>query len=298
MSKINTNICPVCGGKRFRSFLTCKDHYVSGEQFEISECEGCGLKITNNIEPEENADRYYQSENYISHSNTSKGFINLIYHQIRRYMLGRKRRLIERLSKRKSGSLLDIGTGTGFFLNGMANHGWKVTGTEKSESAREFAREKFNIHINTPSDINSFNGKQFNIITLWHVLEHIYNLNEYMEQLVRLMKDDGFLIIAVPNSTSFDARFYKKFWAAYDVPRHIWHFSPEQVKLLGEKHGLKLNGIKKMPFDAFYISILSERYRGTKMPFIRGVVTGKTAWFLSLFDHRKSSSLIFIFKKP
>ena len=190
-----------------------------------------------------------------------------------------------------------MGAGTGFFLNEMQNHDWKVYGTEKSENARNFAKEKFNIHLNTPSDIKLFDDKQFNMITLWHVLEHIYNLNEYMEQLRRLMKDDGFLIVAVPNSNSFDARFYKRFWAAYDVPRHIWHFSPDQMKILGEKHGLKLTGIKKMPLDAFYISILSEKYKGSKIPFIKGVITGKISWLLSFFDYRKCSSLIFIFGK-
>lgn len=297
MSKFTISICPVCGSSNFKSFLTCKDHYVSGEFFDIRECQGCGLKITNNIESEENADRYYESDDYISHSNTSKGFINNIYHLVRRYMLRNKRQLIEKMSRKKSGSLLDIGTGTGFFLNEMANHGWKVTGTEKNKNARNFAKNKFNININTPSDIKNFSEKQFDVITLWHVLEHIYNLNDYMEHLFRLMKDDGLLIIAVPNSNSYDARYYKNFWAAYDVPRHIWHFNTNQMKLLGEKHNLQLKGIKNMPFDTFYISILSEKYKKTKMPLIKGVITGKISWFLSLFDHKKCSSLIFIFKK-
>lgn len=297
MSKFNITICPVCGDNSFTPYITCKDHYVSGECFDIKACRGCGLKFTDNIESEENSDKYYQSDNYISHTNTSKGLINKLYHTVRLYMLWSKRGLIEKLSDRKPGAILDIGAGTGFFLNEMKKHGWRTNGTEKSEHARNFALERFSIKLNSPSEIKNFDEKQFNIVTLWHVLEHIYNLNEYMENLVRLMRDDGFMIIAVPNSNSFDSRVYKEFWAAYDVPRHIWHFSPGQLKLLGEKHGLSLKRIKKMPLDAFYISILSEKYKGNRIPFIKGFITGKISWVLSLFDYRKCSSLIFIFKK-
>jgi len=297
MPKFNITICPVCGNSSFTQYLTCSDHLISGEQFDIKQCDGCGLKFTSNTESEEDSDKYYKSDNYISHSNSSKGLINKLYHPVRRYMLKRKRGLIEKLSGREPGTLLDIGAGTGFFLDEMKRHGWRTYGTEKSETARNFAKERFNIHIDSPSELKNFVDKQFNIVTLWHVLEHIYNLYEYMDNLVRIMKDDGFVVIAVPNSNSFDALFYKEFWAAYDVPRHIWHFSPEQVKLLGEKHGLSLKHIRKMPFDAFYISILSEKYKGNKLPFLKGFITGKISWILTLFDYRKCSSLIYIFKK-
>lgn len=298
MPKFNVNICPVCGSSLFSPFITCKDFFVTGKTFDIIKCNGCGLKITSNIEPEENAGKYYNSDEYISHSNTDTGFINQIYHLVRGYMLGRKRKLIEKISLTDSGTLLDIGAGTGFFLNEMKKHGWEVSGTEKSDNARNFAKEKFNLNINLPSDISGLPEKKFRIVTLWHVLEHIYDLNGYIKQLIKLMADDGFPIIAVPNSNSFDATYYKQFWAAYDVPRHIWHFSPQQIKMTGEKHGLILLSIKRMPLDAFYISILSEKYKKSKFPIIKGLITGKISWLISIFNYRRCSSLIYIFKKP
>lgn len=297
MQKFTIDICPVCEGTKFKLFIICKDHFITDEQFEIMKCESCGLKFTANIESEEKADRYYQSEKYISHSNTSKGFTNLLYHAARKYMLGNKRRFAEKISGKKRGSILDIGAGTGFFLKEMANHGWRVSGTEKSENAKKFAKEKHNLHINTPLEIKTFAKQQFNIITLWHVLEHIYNPNEYIQQLIRLLRDDGVIIAALPNSDSYDAGYYKNFWAAYDVPRHIWHFGPKQIELFGAGQKLKLIKIKKMPLDSFYISILSEKYKGTKIPFLKGFFIGAISWFTSLFDYQKCSSLIYVFKK-
>ena len=261
MSKFNVQQCPVCDGKAFSPFLTCTDFFVSGEQFSIKQCNSCGFKITENIEDEDNIGAYYQSENYISHSNTSKGVVNSIYHAVRKYMLGRKRILVEKATSLKTGQILDVGTGTGFFLNEMKQNGWQVTGTEKSSDARDFAKKEFNLD-NLPSEkLFTLKDKSFDVITLWHVLEHIHLINENMETFHRLLKEKGKLIIAVPNHSSTDAKHYKEFWAAYDVPRHIWHFAPKQMKQLGEIHGFKLSSLHTMPFDSFYVAMLSEKYK-------------------------------------
>ena len=297
MAKFNVSRCPVCDGKVFITFLTCTDYFVSGEEFKIKKCSSCGFKITENIEDEENIGRYYQSEKYISHSNTSKGIVNLVYHSVRKYMLGRKRRLVEKLTGLRNGEILDVGTGTGFFLNEMKEYGWRVTGTEKSSEARDFAKNEFMLN-NLPSELLfTLKDKSFDAITLWHVLEHIHQLNENMATFNHLLKNDGKLIIAVPNNDSSDAKHYHKFWAAYDVPRHIWHFAPKQMKLLGEKHGFKLTSLYPMPFDSFYVSLLSEKYKKSKLALLKGIFHGKISWLNSVFNPAKCSSVIYIFEK-
>ncbi len=297
MSKFNVQQCPVCDGNTFTLFLTCTDFFVSGEEFQIKQCISCGFKITDNVEDEDNIGRYYHSEEYISHSNTAKGLVNLVYHQVRKYMLGRKRRLVEKVSGIKKGNILDVGTGTGFFLNEMNEFGWHVAGTEKNKEARDFAKKEFDLD-NLPSEkLFSLKDKSFDVITLWHVLEHIHQLNENMATFARLLKNDGKMLIAVPNHDSFDAKHYKQFWAAYDVPRHIWHFAPSQMKLLGEKNGFELVSKHAMPFDSFYVSMLSEKYKKSNPAFLKGIFFGKISWLNSLINPSKCSSVIYVFQK-
>lgn len=297
MAKFNVPKCPVCNSTAFSPFLVCTDFFVSGEEFPIKECSTCGLKITQDIENEENIGRYYQSEKYISHSNTSKGLVNSVYHAVRRYMLGRKRRLVEKVASLKAGRILDVGTGTAFFLNEMKAKGWQVTGTEKSSDARDFARKEFNLN-NLPSEkLFEIPKESFDVITLWHVLEHIHQLGENMNAFERLLSNKGKLIIAVPNSDSYDAKHYKAYWAAYDVPRHIWHFAPKQMKLLGEKHGFALKSLHGMPFDSFYVSMLSEKYKKSKFGLLKGMFYGKVSWIGSIFNPAKCSSVIYVFEK-
>ena len=297
MATFTVRECPVCDSTNFSPFLTCTDYFVSGEQFTIKRCGNCGFKITENIEDEENIGRYYQSEEYISHSNTSKGMINAVYHQVRNYMLGQKRKLVESAAGMQSGRIMDVGTGTGFFLNEMSRHGWQVTGTEKSPDARQFAQTEFNLNMLETEELFNLKDNSFDVITLWHVLEHIHRLQENMQTFRRLLKKEGKLIIAVPNHDSYDAQHYKEFWAAYDVPRHIWHFAPQQMQLLGEKYGFQLTGTKTMPFDSFYVSLLSEKYKKAKVPLLGGMVHGKISWINSLLNPKKCSSVIYVFEK-
>lgn len=297
MPKFNVQQCPVCDGKSFSIFLTCIDFFVSGEKFSIKKCNSCGFKITENIEDEENIGRYYQSEEYISHSNTAKGLVNSVYHAVRKYMLARKRRLVEKATSLQTGQILDVGTGTGFFLNEMKQNGWQVTGTEKSSDARDFAKKEFNLD-NLPSEkLFELKDNSFEVITLWHVLEHIHLINENMKTFRRLLKEKGKLILAVPNHESFDAKHYREFWAAYDVPRHIWHFAPKQMKMLGEKHQFKMNSLHTMPFDSFYVSMLSEKYKNSKLALFKGIYFGKISWLNSILNPEKCSSVIYVFEK-
>jgi SAM-dependent methyltransferase len=297
MPKFNVPQCPVCDNDNFLPFITCTDFFVTGEEFNLKKCSNCGFIITENIEDEENIGRYYQSENYISHSNTSKGLVNAVYHQVRRYMLRRKRRMVEKAAGMQNGRILDIGTGTGYFLNEMNHFGWKVTGIEKSADARKFAKNEFNLKIQEPDELFRMNKNTFHVITLWHVLEHIHKLEDNMKSFSQILKPEGKLIMAVPNATSYDARHYREFWAAYDVPRHIWHFGPDQMKQFGEKYGFKLIRTAPMPFDSFYVSILSEKYKNSRFAFIKGIFHGKISWLKSLFNKNRCSSVIYAFEK-
>lgn len=297
MAKFNVTACPVCDNNSFTPVFTCTDYFVTGEEFGIKTCNACGFRITENIEDETGIGRYYQSEQYVSHSNTSKGLVNTAYHRVRQFMLKQKGKLVEKAAGTDQGHILDVGTGTAYFLNEMKQHGWQVTGTEKSSDARAFAKKEFGLEIQDPDDLFQLSEASFDVITLWHVLEHIHRLKENMQVFNRLLKDHGRLIIAVPNFESYDARHYRNYWAAYDVPRHIWHFSPRQMKQLGEKYGFRLEKMKTMPFDSFYVSMLSEKYKKSNAALVKGVFHGKISWLNSLLNPGRCSSVIYIFEK-
>lgn len=297
MAKFNILQCPVCGKSNFSVSVICTDYFVSGEKFNVKRCESCDFKITEDLEDESNIGKYYQSEDYISHSNTTKGLVNSAYHTVRKYMLGRKRKLVEKSTALKTGQILDVGTGTGFFLNEMKSAGWQTTGTEKSEDARLFSKNEFGLNVLDTEELFTLKNESFDAITLWHVLEHIHRLNENMQKFKELLKPQGKLIIALPNHNSYDARHYKEFWAAWDVPRHIWHFGPEQMKQFGEKYELKLIGLQTMPFDGFYVSILSEKYKKSKFALLKGIFYGNISFWESIFKPENCSSLIYIFEK-
>lgn len=260
--------CPVCNHPKFKPFLSCKDFTVSGETFQIVECENCTFHFTNPRPGETQIGKYYQSEEYISHSGTKKGLVNRVYHLVRNYTLAKKLQLILQtgystpgVSKKQRLSILDYGCGTGEFLNTCKKAGMETTGIEPEERARMFAIKNFQLNIQSPEAISSFNSEAFDIVTLWHVLEHIHRLKGFMGELKRITKGRGVVIIAVPNLTSLDANIYKEFWAAYDLPRHLYHFSPKDIQKLFSEFGFDIENVKPMVFDSFYVSMLSEKYK-------------------------------------
>ena len=241
--------------------------------------------------------KYYETPDYISHTDTRKGAMNTIYHYVRSYMLGRKARLVAREAHRKRGRLLDIGTGTGYFADTMARRGWKVEAVEKSPQARAFAKEHFDLDVKPESALQEFAPGSFDVITLWHVMEHLEHLNETWEMLRELLTEKGMLIVAVPNCSSYDAGRYGEYWAAYDVPRHLWHFTPVTIQQLASRHGFIMAARHPMPFDAFYVSMLSEKHRGSSCSFLKGMYAGTLAWFSTLGRKERSSSMIYVFRK-
>lgn len=289
-------ICPVCGSRNFNKIFDVKDYFVSGETFPVCACSVCGFKLTFDLPPAGEMGNYYRSEEYISHSDTAKGLVNKAYHAVRNYMLKQKFKVVANASQMKTGKLLDIGAGTGYFAAFMQKQSWTVTATEQSEEARQYAASRWNLSLLPADDLFALPRKSFDVITLWHVMEHLPDLDKHWKTISQLLSDSGTLVVALPNAGSWDAQHYRQFWAAWDVPRHLWHFAPPQIEKLAAKHGFQMIRMKRMPFDAFYISILSEKYKRSKFPELKGIFFGGISWLSSLFNIRRCSSLIYVFR--
>ena len=286
--------CPCCGQKNIASVLSAEDYTVSHERFEIWECKDCSIRFTQKIPDINEIGSYYQSENYISHSDTNEGIINKLYHKVRNRTLIKKRNMIKKASRKSLGSILDVGCGTGAFLNTMQRSGWQITGLEPDDTARRKAKELYNLDLESSEKLFSLPVNSFDAITMWHVLEHVHELHNYINKLRDLLKAGGKLFIAVPNYTSYDAKVYEQFWAAYDVPRHLYHFSPASMRKLLSIHSLEVVSTMPMWYDSFYVSMLSEKYRTGSSNILKAFITGGISNLNAISDKEKCSSVIYI----
>lgn len=276
-------------------YLRVKDHSVSSETFQLLYNPELEMLETFPQPTAESLPDYYQSEDYISHTDAKRNLFEKTYHFVKGIALNRKLRLIN--STPSSGkALLDIGCGTGDFLQLAQQNNWRVTGTEPNRDARKIANQKTNNAVFDAEQLHKFENNFFDVITLWHVFEHLPNLNEHLSGFNRILKSNGTLIIAVPNYKSFDANYYKEFWAAYDVPRHLWHFSKSSIRKLVAKESLTVDKILPMKFDAFYVSLLSEKYKSGSMNLLRAFLTGCRS-NLKARHSGEYSSLIYVIKK-
>ena len=286
--------CPVCSGIDIHEVLKVKDFTVSGETFPVFHCNLCTARFTQNIPGETEIGAYYQSDDYISHTDTKEGLVNKLYHLVRTRTLKHKRKMVEHANGGVKGSILDYGCGTGAFIHEMQLSGWKISGLEPDIKARELARRLNGSNIFTPDYISSIPDEQIDVITLWHVLEHVHRLHPTLKQLNRTMKQGGSIFIAVPNYTSADAATYGPAWAAWDVPRHLYHFSPESMKKLLGAHGFTLTAIRPMWFDSFYVSMLSEKYLRGKNNHPRAFLKGLASNIKTMGNRERCSSLIYV----
>ncbi|PVY40476.1 class I SAM-dependent methyltransferase [Pontibacter virosus] len=286
--------CPICGKEDFKNFLVVTDNAVSKESFVIVECENCSFKFTNPRPDVTSIDKYYESEEYISHSNIKTGIINRAYHVVRSITTKQKVELINRHAPAK-GTILDYGCGTGVFLNACKQDGWGIRGVEPNVRAREEASSLTGETV--VKGLEEISSEKFEVITLWHVLEHIHLLNETLAELINLLQEDGTLIIAVPNADSHDAQQYKANWAAYDVPRHLYHFTQPTMKRLLKKHKMQLEEVLPMKFDAYYVSMLSEKQKEGKTKVISSVLNGYKSNSYAEKNGKDYSSLIFVAKR-
>ena len=285
--------CPFCESENTKSYLKLKDYFLSQEDFEIMECDNCKLLFTTPRPDKSIIGKYYKSEDYLSHNEHKKGLVPWIYNRVKRVNIRNKYNIA--CSNRTKPHILDFGCGVGDFLNYAKQKGCDITGCDLSEDARKFASEKLGKTIVTPEEIFALPHSTFDVITMWHVLEHIDDLRYQTEQLHRLLKDNGRFVIAVPNYKSYDAQHYKDKWAAYDVPRHLNHFHKESLQNIFAG-SFELDEIHPLKWDAFYISMMSENYIGKGNAFVKGILTG----WKSNRKARKTgeySSLVYVFHK-
>ncbi len=277
------------------TYLKVKDHSVSGEEFQLIFNEDTEMLETFPAPNEDQLSKYYKSEDYISHTNSKRNLFEHVYHLIRSRALKKKLRLINSF-RNESKQLLDVGCGTGDFLKTALTDGWTVTGIEPNEQARKIANVKTNQNVFEIGHLANLKEHSFDVITLWHVLEHLPKLDTHIQLFRKLLKPNGLLIIAVPNYKSYDAAHYKEFWAAYDVPRHLWHFSRKSINKLFQKENFIL--IKTIPliFDAYYVSLLSEKYKTGYMNPLKAFWVGLKSNFQAK-QNNDYSSLIYVLKQ-
>lgn len=287
--------CPICSGKNLKTIASAQDYIVSHETFSVKECENCTFAITTPRPEDSQLGKYYQSEEYISHSGKSSGIMGNMYRLARSFSLNWKKDLVSKYSKK--GYVLDFGCGTGEFLQSLQNATWAVTGVEPSTIARLKANQLTGEKV--LATLQEIENQKFSTITAWHVLEHVPNLMETIQTLKSLLDENGTIFIAVPNYLSPDSKAYESYWAGLDVPRHVWHFSKHSMKKLMENVGLELIKIVPMKLDAYYVSLLSEKYKNNNQLGVTELLRGFLAGLKSNLKARKTlnhSSLIYIAK--
>ena len=286
--------CPWCNSENNHQFLALKDYFLTQEEFKILECNECKLLFTSPCPTPDKIGNYYKSEDYLSHNEEKKGLFAKIYNKVKKINIKNKFNITVNGQQSTDNNLLDIGCGVGDFLLYAKEKGCNVTGIEPSEDARKIAEKKLDCKILSPEELQNIPNNSFDIITMWHVLEHVADLKTEIHHLQRILKKDGRLVLALPNYKSYDAEYYKDKWAAYDVPRHLSHFSQTSIKNIFKETTLQLVDIKPLKWDSFYISMLSEQYLNSKNSFIKGTLTG----WKSNRKAKKSgeySSLVYIF---
>ncbi|MBO0591270.1 class I SAM-dependent methyltransferase [Cellulophaga sp. E16_2] len=270
-------------------YLKTKDYSVSQETFELFLDQELDMLIT---KPEPQVlDSYYDSVVYISHTDANVSLMDKIYQSVKKINLKNKLKVVAKHAGGKR--LLDVGAGTGDFLVVAKENGWSGVGVEPNKKARDKAYEK---GLVLKTALEDFSDEKFDVITLWHVLEHVPNLTDQVSRLSKLLSDKGILIVAVPNYKSFDAKYYKEYWAAFDVPRHLWHFSKSSITKLFSKENLKVSKVYPMIFDAFYVSLLSEKYKTGKQNFVAAFFVGLRS-NIKAWRTKEYSSLIYVIKK-
>ena len=288
------NKCPWCDSDKAQINLWLKDEFLTKEDFHICECLNCGLLYTMPRPDKDHIGAYYKSEEYYSHQENTKGFIPKVYEKVNKVNLKHKYQLAT--DGLEVGKMLDIGCGVGDFLHTAEEHGWECMGVEPSEEARAIAQKRMKAKILSSEDLENIPDGYFDVITMWHVLEHVDNLKWQVAQLQRLVKKNGRVVIALPNYKSYDGQYYKELWAAYDVPRHLNHFNSTTLTKIFKTSGLELVKMDKLKWDAYYISYMSEQYKIHSLPLIRGAYRG----WISNCKARKSgewSSLVYVFER-
>lgn len=290
----NLRSCQICGNDEFLNYIITKDYFLSQKEFSIVRCTNCGFLFTYPRPDPDELKKYYESDEYISHSTAKKNFLTKLYLYVRKYSIRKKARLISKYTETKN--VLDFGCGTGEFLSYIRDQGVTTFGIEPNPSARDFASRKYNLDIyegfkSLPEVENSFDA-----VTLWHSLEHVDDLNTVISNIKKVIKKEGIVVVGIPNFESKDAKIYGKYWSAYDVPRHLYHFNKASISKLFDKHGFVMIKTHPMSFDAFYVSLLSEKYKKGKLNYFNAFFSGLRSNLAAFLHNGEYSSIIYIFE--
>ena len=290
------NRCPWCNSENNSKFLELKDYFLTQENFEILECNDCKLLFTTPCPAPDRIGDYYKSDDYLSHNESKKGIVPQIYNLVKKVNIKNKFNITVNGQQTTDNSILDIGCGVGDFLNYAKEKGCDITGIEPSEDARKIAEEKLGTKIFSPEELQNIPNESFDIVTMWHVLEHVADLKTEIDHLERIVKKNGRLVLALPNYKSFDAEYYKDKWAAYDVPRHLNHFSSTSIKNIFDTTAFQLIDIKPLKWDSYYISMLSEQYLKHSNVLLKAMITGCKSNCKAI-KSGEYSSLVYVFTK-
>ncbi len=288
-------VCPICQSKNIHKSFDVKDYFLTQEKFSIWHCKDCDLSFTNPRPEDESLGKYYESQEYYSHDTKNTGVIGRLYKLLRTINIRRKYKIVsEHIG---AGKILDIGCGTGELLNYFQKKNWECYGIEPNVPARKFAQAHYRLKVEEEQGLQNMPVESFDIISMWHVLEHVPDINERMERVKQLLKKEGFLIIALPNLSSRDAGFYGTYWAGLDVPRHLSHFSPVAFTNLAKKHDLQIVRTLPLKFDAYYVSLLSERYKKARLPIFPAFINGARSNRIAAKTGNYSSLIYILTKK-
>lgn len=293
---LHLNACPICSGLTQGRALLVKDYTTSGEAFSLVDCDSCGFRFTNPRPNQTAIGRYYESPDYISHNNASEGLLDSLYRIARQWALTKKLRLIRGICSH--GSVLDFGCGTGSFLDHLRDNGYLIKGVEPSDVARKAAAPQTRAEVVERLE-HIDPASRFDVITLWHVLEHVPDPITTLRSLSHVLSPNGHLVLAVPNRSSWDADHYGPHWAAWDAPRHLSHFRTVDIAALSHSVGLSVKRVLPMWLDAYYIGILSEKYKGAgaARAIAQGFAIGLASNIMSVFSKRPTSSSLYILSK-
>ena len=277
-----------------KPFLKSKDHAITGELFELCYCDIPELLVTSPQPTVESLLNYYKSDDYISHAKTKKTLFQTIYFSVRAITLRQKLKWVS-INKSNGKKILDFCAGVGDIVRAAQNNGWDCIGIEPHIKARAIANKKKQNTVYPAEHLKTLPPKSQTVITLWHVLEHLPNLEQEIRIFKQLLMTSGRLVVAVPNFKSYDAQHFKSYWAAYDLPRHLWHFSRESISTLFEDFDMEIESIYPMIFDSFYVSLLSTKYQSGRMKIIKGLAIGLLSNIKAYFSG-EYSSLVFVIK--
>lgn len=286
--------CPICTSSQSKFYLESYHWRGTHETFKIHECNDCGHLYTKDAPLENEIGKYYDSENYISHNDDDSSLFNRVYSGVKKYMLAKKYFWINRFVPR--GTIVDYGAGTGAFVKYIQDRGREAIGFELAQQGRKTAKEVYDIDLKEPHQFEALEDNSISAVSMWHVLEHLYHPEKFIQTCSNKISNNGILIIAVPNPLSLDSKIYKEHWAAFDLPIHISHFKPEVIKKMVEKHAFKLIQTKSLPIDPFYISLISNQNKFGKMKPLLAAITGLRSNLHGIAT-KNFSSMVYVFRK-